>query len=41
MEGLDDTDIAEYFLSTCNPNGAGNSVDQLVLSYDGKILFES
>ncbi len=38
---LDITDIMEYFHSTCNPNGFGNSVDQLVLSYDGKILFES
>jgi len=41
MEGLDDTDIAEYFLSTCNPNGGGNSVDCLVLTYNGKVLFES
>ena len=38
---LDITDIMEYFHSTCNPNGFGNSVDQLFLSYDGKILFES
>ena len=41
MTDLDDTDIAEHFLLTCNPNGAGNSVDQLVLTYDGNILFES
>ena len=41
MTDLDNTDIFDYFLSTCNPNGGGNSVDQLVLSYNGNILFES
>ena len=41
MTDLDNTDIFDYFLSTCNPNGSGNTVDQLVLSYDGNILFES
>ena len=41
MEDLDQTDIYDYFLSTCNPNGAGNMVDSLILTYDGKVLFES
>ena len=40
MTDLDETDIAEYFLSTCNPNGSGNSVDCLILTYNGEILFE-
>lgn len=41
MTDLDITDSMDYFHSTCNPNGFGNSVDCLVLSYNGEVLFES
>jgi hypothetical protein len=41
MTDLDITDTMEYFHSTCNPNGFGNSIDCLVLIYNGKVLFES
>ncbi len=41
MTDLDITDIMDYFHSTCNPNGFGNSVDCLVLIYNDEILFES
>jgi hypothetical protein len=41
MTDLDITDSMEYFHSTCNPKGFGNSVDCLVLSYNGEVLFES
>ena len=41
MVELDNSDTFDYYMSTCNPNEAGNSVDKLVLFYDGKILFES
>lgn len=41
MTDLDITDTMEYFHSTCNPNGFGNSIDSLVLIYNGKVLFES
>ena len=40
MESLDNTEIFDNFLSTCNPNGSGNSVDCLVLEYKGEVLFE-
>ena len=39
--GLDDTEIMDHFNSTCNPNGCGNQVDNLVLTYNGEVLFES
>jgi len=41
MSGLDETDIWDHFNSTCNPNGSGNQVDELVLTYNGEVLFES
>ena len=41
MTDLDITDRMEYFHSSCNPNGFGNSVDCLVVLYNDEILFES
>jgi hypothetical protein len=38
---LDESDDADYFHSTSNPNGAGNNVDNLVLTYNGEILFQT
>lgn len=40
MSGLDETDIWDHFNSTCNPNGCGNQVDELVLTYNGEVLFK-
>ena len=36
---LDDSEDADHFQSTANPNGSGNNVDNLVLIYNGKVLF--
>lgn len=41
MTDLEETDILEYFNSTVNPNGYGNTVDCLVLIYNNEILFNS
>lgn len=38
---LDDSEDADHYNSTFNPNGAGNNVDRLVLIYNGKVLFET
>lgn len=38
---LDDSEDAEHFQSIANPNGSGNNVDNLVLIYNGKVLFET
>ena len=40
MSELDETDIWDHFNSTCNPNGCGNQVDDLVLTYNGEVLFK-
>jgi hypothetical protein len=38
---LDDSEDANYFESSSNPNGAGNDVDKLVLTFNGDVLFET
>lgn len=40
MCDLDESDEYDHFYSTMNPNGSGNNVDALVVSHDGKIIFE-
>jgi hypothetical protein len=40
MSELDETDIWDHFNSSCNPNGCGNQVDELVLTYNGEVLFK-
>jgi hypothetical protein len=38
---LKETDIWDHFNSTLNPKGSGNQVDDLVLTYNGEVLFNS
>jgi hypothetical protein len=40
MCDLDESDEYDHFISTTNPKGSGNNVDSLIISYDGKIIFE-
>lgn len=40
MCDLDESDEYDHFYSTMNPNGSGNNVDVLVVSHDGKVIFE-
>ena len=37
---LEKTDIFDHFIATSNPNGFGNNVDSLVVTYEGEIIFE-
>ena len=41
MCDLDDSEDSEHFYSIANPNGSGNNVDCLIVTYEGKVIFES
>lgn len=41
MCNLDDSEVWEHFNSIANPNGSGNNVDCLIVTYDGKVIFEN
>ena len=41
MCDLDESDESEHFYSTSNPNGCGNNVDVLIVSYQGNVIFEN
>jgi hypothetical protein len=41
MCNLDDSDDSEHFNNIANPNGSGNNVDSLIVTYDGKVIFEN
>ena len=41
MCSLDKSDESEHFHSTSNPNGFGNNVDNLIVSYQGNVIFEN
>ena len=38
---LDDSEDSEDFHSNANPNGFGNHIDNLIVRYNSKILFEN
>ena len=40
MCDLNDSEGLEHFHSIANPNGSGNTVDSLVVTYEGEIIFE-
>ena len=40
MSDLDDSEDYEHFQSVVNPRGYGNNVDALVVTAEGKIIFE-
>lgn len=40
MCDLDDSSDYDHFISTQNPNGSGNSVDVLIVTHEGKVIFE-
>jgi uncharacterized protein YeeX (DUF496 family) len=41
MCNLDDSEDSEHFNDIANPNGSGNNVDCLIMTYDGKVIFEN
>ncbi len=41
MCNLDDSEDSAHFNSVANPNGSGNNVDCLIMTYDGKVIFEN
>jgi hypothetical protein len=41
MCDLDDSEDSEHFNSVANPNGSGNNVDCLIVTYEGKVIFEN
>lgn len=41
MCDLDDSEDSEHFYSIANPSGSGNNVDCLIVTYEGKVIFES
>lgn len=41
MCNLDNSEDWEHFNSIANPNGSGNNVDCLIVTYDGKVIFEN
>ena len=41
MCDLDDSEDCEHFNSIANPNGSGNNVDSLIVTYEGKVIFEN
>lgn len=41
MCSLDESDESEHFHSTSNPNSFGNNVDNLIVSYQGNVIFEN
>lgn len=41
MCNLDESEDSEHFNAIANPNGSGNNVDCLIVTYDGKVIFEN
>ena len=41
MCNLDDSEDYEHFHSTANPNGSGNNVDCIIVTYEGIVIFEN
>ena len=41
MCNLNDSEDSEHFNDIANPNGFGNNVDCLIMTYDGKVIFEN
>ena len=41
MCNLDDSEDSEHYNSIANPNGSGNNVDCLIVTFDGKVIFEN
>ncbi len=33
--------FGHYFNSVANPNGFGNNFDSLIVTYEGKVIFEN